>query len=155
MPVMETMKVKGTKGFWVKAENGYQLYSRWQILFDDEDLEKWLEKILKACQLRKLMDSLLRYNYYVDNMPIQDVAGLQTYLQTGVMDKISFPFSKAEIDPLLDELNNSFIRLQNEVLFRDLLKHNNDSQKMFSKELKLSFDKKKAYPDFGRIQFRK
>ena len=31
---------------------------------------------MKACELRKLMDSLIRFNYYVDNMPIEDVSPL-------------------------------------------------------------------------------
>ena len=126
---------------------------RWQILFEGEDIERWLNKIIKACELRKLMDALLRYNYYVDNMPIEDVSGLETHLQIGTIEKIAFPFNKSEVDPLMEEMNNAFIRLQNEVLFRDLLKNNTDSQKMFSKEIKLNFKKKKVYPKFGRIQF--
>lgn len=69
-------KTLNLKGFWVKADPGYKFYHRWQILFFEENLERWLTKIVKACELRRLMDSLLRYNYYVDNMPIEDVAGL-------------------------------------------------------------------------------
>lgn len=61
---------KKTRGFWVKADPGYKFYPRWQIIFPDENLEKWLKKIVKGCELRRLMDSLLRYNYYVDNMPV-------------------------------------------------------------------------------------
>ena len=49
---------------------------RWQILFESEDVERWLQKIIKGCQLRRQMDALLRYNYYVDNMPIEDVSTL-------------------------------------------------------------------------------
>lgn len=59
------------------------------------------------------MDALLRFNYYVDNMPIEDVATLETHLQIGIMDKIIFPYNKAQIDPLMDEINNGFLRLQN------------------------------------------
>ena len=64
------------KGFWVKSDPGYKFCYRWQILFEGENIEKWLIKIVKACELRKLMDALLRYNYYVDNMPIEDVTNL-------------------------------------------------------------------------------
>lgn len=92
------------------------------------------------------MDSLLRFNYYVDNMPIEDVISLETHLQIGVMDRISFPYNKAQIDPLMDEINNNFVRLQNEVLFKNMLQYGGDSQKMFSKELKLNFKKKKIIP---------
>lgn len=38
------------------------------------------------------MDNLLRYNYYVDNMPLDDMTGLETQIQTSVLDKVSVPF---------------------------------------------------------------
>lgn len=97
------------------------------------------------------MDSLLRFNYYVDNMPVEDVTSLETHLQIGIMDKIAFPYNKSQIDPLMDEINNLFVRLQNEVLFKNMLQGGGDSQKMFSKELKLNFKKKKIVPQNGRI----
>ena len=51
----------------------------------------------------------------------------------------------------MDEINNLFVRLQNEVLFKNMLQGGGDSQKMFSKELKLNFKKKKIVPQNGRI----
>lgn len=57
------------------------------------------------------------------------------------MEKICFPYNKHQIDPLIDELNNNFVKLQNDVLFRKILKNNKESQKMFTKELKLDFKK--------------
>lgn len=92
------------------------------------------------------MDALLRYNYYVDNMPVHDVAGLETHFQLGILDKIACQYNKHQVDPLMDEINNIFIRLQNDVLFRKMLKNNKESQKMFTKELNLDFVKKKIYP---------
>jgi hypothetical protein len=65
-------------------------------------MERWITKVIKACELRKLMDNLLRFNYYVDNMPIDDLTGLETQIQTAVMDKISYAFDKAQIDPLME-----------------------------------------------------
>lgn len=97
----------------MKSEFDYNFLSRWEILFGEEDLGKWLKKIQAACELRKLMDSLLRFNYYVDNMPIDDIMGLETQIQTKVLDKVAIPFEKAQIDLLMDEMNNSFIKLQN------------------------------------------
>ena len=71
------------------------------MLFPDESVATWLRKVLQAVELRRLMDNLLRYNYYVDNMPIDDINGLETVIQTEVMDKVAYPFDKAQIDPLL------------------------------------------------------
>ncbi len=59
------------------------------------------------------MDNLLRFNYYVDNMPLDDLNGLETQIQTKVLDKITIPFDKAQIDPLMEEMNASFTKLQN------------------------------------------
>ena len=115
----------------------------------------WLKKVLKALELRKQMDNLLRYNYYVDNMPIDDINGLETMIQTGVMDKVAYPFDKAQIDPLMEEMNQAFTRLQNEVLFRKHLGSNGDSNKMLSKDLKLDFKKKQVTPYYGRIQLKR
>jgi hypothetical protein len=36
-----------------------------------------------------------------------------------------------------------------------MLKNGGDSQKMFSKELKLDFKKKKVFQEHGRIQFKR
>jgi hypothetical protein len=51
-------------------------------------------------------------------MPIDDIIGLETQLQTKVLDKIYYSFDKSQIDPLMEEMNTAFIRLQNEVLFK-------------------------------------
>lgn len=88
-------------------------------------------------------------------MPVEDVTSLQSHLQIGVMDKIAFPYNKSQIDPLMDQINNGFVRLQNEVLFKNMLQSGGDAQKMFSKELKLNFKKKKTYAEYGRIQFKR
>lgn len=59
------------------------------------------------------MDNILRYNYYVDNMPVDDIQGLETQIQTSVLDKVAVPFDKAQIDPLMEQMNTSFTKLQN------------------------------------------
>lgn len=101
------------------------------------------------------MDNLLRFNYYVDNMPLDDLSGLETQIQTAVLDKVAYSFDKSQIDPLMEEMNIAFTKLQNEVLFKKHLESNGDSGKMFSKELKLDFRKKKITPFFGRIQLKR
>lgn len=48
------------------------------------------------------MDNIIRYNYYVDNMPLDDMNGLETQIQTQVLDKIAYTFDKSQIDPLME-----------------------------------------------------
>jgi dynein heavy chain len=101
------------------------------------------------------MDNLLRYNYYVDNMPIDDIRGLETQIQTAVLDRIGVPFDKIQIDPLMEDMNSAFIKLQNEVLFNKHLATGSDTKKMLSKDLNLNFKKKGAAPYYGRIQLKR
>ena len=116
---------------------------------------KWVSKVVSACELRKLMDNLIRYNYYVDNMPIDDIPTLETQIQTAVLDRVGVPFDKAQIDPLMEEMNAAFTKLQNQVLFQKHLSAGGDSKKMLSKDLHLDFRKKGSAPYFGRIQLKR
>ena len=52
-------------------------------------------------------------------------------------------------------MNNAFVKLQNEVLFKKHLRENKDAQKMFSKPLKLDFTKRKIIPEFGRVNLQR
>ena len=101
------------------------------------------------------MDNLLRYNYYVDNMPIDDIQGLETQIQTAVLDRVAAPFDKAQIDPLMEEMNTNFTKLQNQVLFKKHLASGADTKKMLSKDLVLDFKRKGPAPQFGRIQLKR
>lgn len=80
------------------------------------------------------MDSMLRYNYYIQNMPTQDIDNLQTHIQTEIIGRVSCKFDKGQLDALFDEVNSDFIRLQNTLLFHQFLR-SNDSAKLFSKPL--------------------
>jgi hypothetical protein len=88
-------------------------------------------------------------------MPIDDIPSLQTQIQTQVLDKIAIPFDKAQIDPLLEEINQNFVQLQNSVLFQKHINTNHSASKMFSKEITLDFSKKKIVPYYGRIQLKR
>jgi len=49
-----------------------------------------------------MMDSLLRYNYYIQNMPTQDIDNLQTLIQTEIIGRVSCKFDKGQLDALFD-----------------------------------------------------
>jgi hypothetical protein len=52
-------------------------------------------------------------------------------------------------------MNNSFTKLQNQVLFQKHLLTGGDSKKMLTKDLQLNFMKKGSAPYFGRIQLKR
>jgi dynein heavy chain len=92
-----------------------------------------------------MMDSLLRYNYYIQNMPTNDIELLQTHIQTEVISRVACRFEKGDLDVLFEEVNNDFVKLQNTMLFQEFLK-SNDSSKLFSKPLDLESPKPKKIP---------
>lgn len=71
------------------------------------------------------------------------------------MGKVALSFQKDQIDPLMEEMNHAFVKLQNEVLFKKHLRENPDAQKMFSKPLKLDFTKTKIVPEIGRVSLKR
>ena len=48
------------------------------ICFDAEDPRKFVRRLDVAIKNRIYADSLIRYNYYIDNMPTQDLSELDT-----------------------------------------------------------------------------
>ena len=55
----------------------------------------------------------------------------------------------------MEEMNSSFTKLQNEVLFKKHLASGADTKKMLSKDLILDFKRKGLAPYYGRIQFKR
>ena len=106
---------------------------------------------MEGSRLRNQMDSLLRYNYYVENMPQDDIEDLQNNIQLKIIDKVSIPFEKGDIDPLLGEVNANFLKLQNKILFDKYLL-SNDSNKLFSRPLELEAPEHSEIPEFGRLE---
>lgn len=138
--------------FWTKnPKGGFKKLYRWELVFPGENRLSWLEKVRKACRLRSMMDSLLRYNYYIQNMPTQDIDNLQTHIQTEIIERVSCKFDKGQLDALFDEVNSDFIRLQNTMLFQQFLR-SNDSAKLFSKPLDLEPAPARVVPEFGRLE---
>lgn len=51
---------------------------RIRIMFAAEDPAKYVRRVADAFQARKFTESLLRYNLYVDNMPMEGVGELDS-----------------------------------------------------------------------------
>ncbi|CDJ58638.1 hypothetical protein EMWEY_00002850 [Eimeria maxima] len=78
-------------------------------------------------------ESLIQYNYYIDNMPTSDIPGLDEVQQKRVMDKaLSCPRTRqcksATVDSLLKEVNTYFARTMNKIAFDIFLDRNKDKR---------------------------
>jgi dynein heavy chain len=60
------------EGYWDNTKEKCKLH-RIQILFDDEDPREFAERFEKAYNTRTMADSLLKYNFYVENMPTHQI----------------------------------------------------------------------------------
>ncbi len=52
--------------------------NRLYICLDSEDPRKYALRVAKAFQQRIYADSIIRYNYYIDNMPREDLSDLDS-----------------------------------------------------------------------------
>jgi dynein heavy chain len=48
------------------------------ICLDAEDPKKYIERVSNAFKERIYADTIIKYNYYIDNMPREDLAELDT-----------------------------------------------------------------------------
>jgi dynein heavy chain len=58
------------EGYWENTREKVRLH-RIYILFDDEDPREFCKRFFYAYHTRVVADSLLKYNFYIENMPTQ------------------------------------------------------------------------------------
>lgn len=72
--VLEKYKesTKEFEGYWEDTLER-EKFKRIQICFETEDPEKYIERLLNAIERRKQMATKLKYQHYVDSMPIEEL----------------------------------------------------------------------------------
>lgn len=68
-------KLQKYEGMWDGSNEKCKL-SRINLLFEAEDPRVFAQRVAHAHRQRNYADSLIRYNYYVDNMPTQEIPEL-------------------------------------------------------------------------------
>lgn len=61
-------KTERFEGFWENTKEKCRLH-RIYVLFDEEDPRHFLRRFKQAYTNRIHADSLIKYNYYIENMP--------------------------------------------------------------------------------------
>jgi dynein heavy chain len=56
------------EGYWENTKEKCRLH-RIYILFDEEDPREFVKRFKDAYDKRTMADSLLKYNFYIENMP--------------------------------------------------------------------------------------
>ncbi len=92
------------------------------ICFDSEDPRKYVLRLANAFQQRKYADSIIRYNYYVDNMPFQDLSELDTEQKKRIETLAKTKkLEEMETTNLILEVSNDFARTMNKIIFDTFL----------------------------------
>ena len=91
------------------------------IMFDDEDPKKFIKRFKHAYQTRIFADSLIKYNYYIENMPIHEIPELDHEKINRILiltQNTKALRGKSSADTtLLNEINFDFAKTMNKIIF--------------------------------------
>uniref|UniRef100_A0A0G4F0A6 Dynein heavy chain 1, axonemal n=1 Tax=Chromera velia CCMP2878 TaxID=1169474 RepID=A0A0G4F0A6_9ALVE len=131
---------------WVSDKQTWYL-TRLQLLFDAEDPTIFADRVAKAHTCRRFAEGLIRYQFYVDNMPTDELATLDADQISRIFDsaqnkirKISFAAGAAaaagvqgkdfaqtpEVQTLLKEIQLDFARTMNKIIFDKYIENHKD-----------------------------
>lgn len=128
--------------FLYKHPNGSGEIARIYFICDFENPHLYIDKLKTAFKNRSIMDSFLRYNYYIENMTTDDVPGLSVE-------------SKQRISKLcaikdFREVEEEYVKTQNRIQFDHYLEQ--EREHIFSKTLILPFKEATVVPELGKLQ---
>lgn len=99
-------------------------FKRIDLCFEIEDPRIFAKRVKNAHDQRKLTDARVRYNFYIDNMPTQDLNEIdyeqKTRLVTYAQNSKALQESKAlNAEELTNEANQEYSRTMNKIIFNE------------------------------------
>lgn len=125
------------------------------IIFDEEDPKKFVERFKNSYQNRIHADALIKYNYYIENMPKHQIPEIDNYQVNRILamtqnTKTLRGKSSADTTTLLNEVNTDFAKTMNNIIFDKHL--NEKGTNLITGELHLPTPKpKQLTPYLGMI----
>lgn len=109
------------EGYWENTREKIRL-ARVYIFFDEEDPRIFARRFRAAYQKRINADALIKYNYYIENMPKHqipevDVDQVNRVLSMTQNSKALRGKSSADTTSLLSEVNANFAKTMNKIIF--------------------------------------
>lgn len=104
---------------------------RLQLLFDVEDRPKFVERLTRAAVERIYMDSYVRYNFYINAMPVGDLGALSSDSVASIIKLAKNSWKLRENDQLdveseIESMQGLYIRTMNKILFNKYLKESEE-----------------------------
>jgi dynein heavy chain len=113
-------KEKKFQGVWSHNNTEGKL-SRIYMCFDEENYRKFAQRILNAVTRRKHADSIIRYNFFINEMPKQDVNELDEIQKSRLAKKAQKKQSNRELKfdlaSLFLEINDDYAHTMNRLVF--------------------------------------
>ena len=128
-------------GEWENTRERARL-SRLCLMFDAEDPRVFAKRFQAACDMKEYADSMIKYEFIMDNMPTQDLSTLDSEQVLRVLamahGKKTAPAKQSQSDvQLLSEINLDFARTMNKIIFDKYISENQDSTAILATKLKL------------------
>jgi len=115
------------------------------IMFDDEDPRHFVKRFKHAYQTRLYADSLIKYNYYIENMPSGGITELDHEKINRILiltQNTKALRGKSSADTtLLNEINLDFVKTMNKIIFDKHLKEKGGANNLIAGNLTLPPEK--------------
>jgi dynein heavy chain len=146
---------EATSLFQIEINGAQDNRTRLEICFDVEDPFQFAKRLAAASAGRKLAEGLIRYNLYVDCMPTDDVADLDSE-QVNRIVKIALHSralqqSENDTSQLLNEIHMDYARTMNKIVFDANLKGGSEATMMGDLQLPEQLPANPP-PQFGCLQ---
>jgi dynein heavy chain len=138
------------EGYWENTKEKCRLH-RIQILFDDEDPREFAKRFKVAYGSRVMADSLIKYNFYIENMPTHQIPEIDNDEVNRILSmtqntKQLRGKSSSDTTTLLSEVNFEFAKTMNKIIFDKHLGTNGPN--LISGPLTLPAEKPKELPPY-------
>ena len=106
---------------WQNDDASVELRSRLQLCFDAEDPVRFVNRLVFAHSARSMAEALIRYNLYVDCMPLDGVAQLDSEQVNRIVGRalntLALKRNEFDTNQLLGEINTDYARTMNKIVF--------------------------------------
>ena len=89
------------------------------ICSDLEDPTRYCEKVARAYYSRLYADNLIKFNFYVTNMPTESLSSLDEHQKIKIKKLSSQPgFNENSMEMLMDETQNEYWKTMNSIILK-------------------------------------
>ena len=129
--------------------------SKINLLFRGEDPYRFAKRVAAAQRERQLAEDLIKYNFYIDNMPTDEIPTLDSDQKARLLNKATcIPLLERkynpENSPIILEITLDFARTMNKIIFDKYIEESD--KEIIQVDLSLPREEEVPAPQFGMVQ---